>query len=138
MFCVRSYELTIVSAISLMANLRSPIIRSHTFAIFSSVLDVVGRPERDSSSMLFRPRLNSATHFFYSLNVVSMCSWTSFGANLFLNKYWINTRSSLFSIFWKRCTWCHLNQSNLKTVESTATKNYTVITEEYVNLMRVV
>jgi hypothetical protein len=46
MFCVRSYELAIVSAISLMVNLRSPIIRSHTFAIFSSVVDVVGRPER--------------------------------------------------------------------------------------------
>lgn len=50
-----------------------------------------GRPDLESPSMLYRPRLNSATHFFIIVydgavppHIVSMASWISFGVNLFI------------------------------------------------------
>ena len=66
MFYGRSYEMPIVAAIYLIFNLRSPIIRSRIFSMFSWFVAIEGRPLRGSSLIFFRPCLNSAADFLPS------------------------------------------------------------------------
>ena len=53
-------------SLSLIFNLRSLIIKSHIFSMFSSSVNVVDRQLRGSSSISSRPGLNSTAQFFTS------------------------------------------------------------------------
>ena len=129
MFCARSYEMPAVSAISLIFNLRFPIIISHIFSMLSWIVDVEGRPLQGSSSILFWPRFNTVAYFFTIVNDGAYCPlfasislWICFAVNPFYTDTYY---------------WFHLNHCVFWTVNITVIKFYTVRTKKWENIIRV-
>ena len=104
MLQTHSFNMFITSAISLTFIWWSCRTIWWTFAMFSTIVAVFGRPERSLSPKLLQPRLNSAAQNFTVVNDSAEFPYTESNSSLifvgvlpFKNKYLVTARYSILS-----------------------------------------
>jgi hypothetical protein len=128
MRCTDPYDIPTIAQTSWIVRLRSATIACRTFAMFSGVLLVDGRPERSPSSTYVRPSLKRLYHKKVLLWLRSLTKCFHKHAVGFYSSFFkLKAKFDADSLLLKICQWCRLKKSpnhyNTTLQKSTKLKN---------------